>query len=659
MGRAMSGALILVAVGLVAVSGVPGLFSGRRSPIGERVAAFLLILGSVLGLVAAVGAMASPASFEHAWAVPGGQIAIRLDGLAAIFLVPLFVVAPLGSIYGLEYWPQQDHADDGRKLRLFYGLQAGGIGLTFVAANAVLFLVAWETMALAAFFCITTEDRDETVRQSGYVYLIATRIGTLLLFAMFAVLHAASGTWGFAAPAHAIAPSAATAIFVLALLGFGIKAGLMPLHVWLPGAHANAPSHVSALMSGVLIKTGIYGLARVSSFFERPPIGWGVALLAAGAVSGVLGVAFAVGQHDLKRLLAYHSVENIGIIIMGLGVAVLGRAVGSAPLVALGLAGALLHVWNHALFKALLFLSAGSVLHATGTREMDQLGGLSRRMPRTAFAFLLGAVAICGLPPLNGFVSELFVYLGLLDMLGSDRTWVMGAIGAPALALIGALALACFVKAHGAVFLGQGRSARVERAHDPGARMLGPMALLGLACVLIGIAPAIVAPALQSATTAWAPDVAAVVQPLGILAPLHILSVTGLALLALTAASAALLARSSRRVPVASTVTWDCGYAAPSPRMQYTSSSFAQTLVAFFSWALQPDVHRGATAGLFPAPAAFHSHVPDTVLDRAVLPLSRGGARALGWFRWMQHGNVHLYIVYMLATIVVLVLVSR
>ena len=521
-----------------------------------------------------------PCRSRRAWLVPGGELAVRVDGLAAMFLVPLFVVAPLGSIYGLEYWPQRDHADDGRKLRLFYGLQAAGIGLVLVAANAVLFLVAWETMALAAFFCITTEDRDEAVRQTGYVYLVATRMGTLLLFAMFAVLHAASGTWDFAAPARSIAPSAATAVFVLALLGFGIKAGLMPLHVWLPGAHANAPSHVSALMSGVLIKTGIYGIARVCSFFDRPPIGWGVALLVAGAVSGVLGVAFAVGQHDLKRLLAYHSVENIGIITMGLGVAVLGRAVGSAPLVALGIAGALLHVWNHALFKALLFLSAGSVLHATGTREMDQLGGLSRRMPRTAFAFLLGAVAICGLPPLNGFVSELFVYLGLFHMIGSERTWLMGAIGAPALALIGALALACFVKAHGAVFLGQGALVTRHAALTIRApRCSGRWCSSGSACAFIGLAPAVVSPGLERATAAWAPDVAAVVEPLDTLAPLHILSVTGVALLALAGAVAALLAGSSRRAPVASGPTWDCGYAAPSPRMQYTASSFAQTLV--------------------------------------------------------------------------------
>ncbi len=235
----------------------------------------------------------------------------------------------------------------------------------------------------------------------------------------------------------------------------------------------------------------------------------------------------------------------------------------------------------------------------------------------------------------------------------------MGAVGAPALALIGALAVACFVKAHGAVFLGQGRSSRVEHAHDPGARMLGPMAGLGIACVFIGLAPAVVAPALERATAVWAPNVAAVAEPLAAEAPLHILSVTGVALLALIAASAALLARSTRRAPVATAVTWDCGYVAPSPRMQYTSSSFAHTLVTFFSWALQPEGHRVAAAGLFPPPATLHTHVPDTVLDRAILPLSRAGARGLGWFRWVQHGNVHLYLVYMLAAIVVLVLVSR
>ncbi|HXX67397.1 MAG TPA: proton-conducting transporter membrane subunit [Polyangiaceae bacterium] len=652
----MSAVIVIVAIGLLGVSGLPGLFFGPRSPVGERVAATLVLAGSILGLGAAFAGMGKTAVFARSWAVPGGDLALRVDGLAAMFLVPLFVVSSLGSIYGLEYWAAREHAADGRKLRAFYGLMSAGIAVVFVAHNAVLFLAGWETMAIAAFMSITTEDEREGVRHSGYVYLVATRVSTLLLFAMFAVLHAKTGSWDFAPPGRPMDSSAATAVFVLGLLGFGIKAGLMPLHVWLPGAHANAPSHVSALMSGVLIKTGIYGIARVCSFLDRPPIGWGVALLLAGSVSGVLGVAFAIGQHDLKRLLAYHSVENIGIIIMGLGVAMLGRATESPTLVTLGVAGGLLHVWNHALFKALLFLSAGAVLHSTEAREIDQLGGLAKTMPRTALAFLFGAVAICGLPPLNGFVSELFVYLGLFHGLRVDSLWILSAIGVPALALIGALALACFVKAYGAVFLGQGRSDRVSHAHDPGLSMLGPMALLGVACTFIGLVPLAVEPVLRSATNSWAPELAPAASPLDVLSPLRLLSAAGGSLLALLAAGAVLV----WRAPDPSRgLTWDCGYAAPSRRMQYTSSSFAESLVGFFSWALRPSVHGAAPAGLFPSPTTFHSHVPDTVLDRALIPLSSAGARALRWFRWVQHGNVQLYLVYILATLFVLILMGR
>ena len=246
----------------------------------------------------------------------------------------------------------------------------------------------------------------------------------------------------------------------------------MPLHIWLPGAHANAPSHVSALMSGVLIKMGIYGLVRVTSLFPAPPAWWGTTLLVLGGASGVLGVAYAIAQHDIKRLLAYHSVENIGIILMGLGLAVLGRSSHRPELILLGIAAALFHTWNHGLFKALLFLSAGSLIHATGTRSIDRLGGLARAMPRTALAFLVGAVAICGLPPLNGFVSEYLLYVGFLQTVAGagDDTWLAGAFGAPALALIGALAVACFAKVFGAVFLGVPRSPAPRGAARVGAR---------------------------------------------------------------------------------------------------------------------------------------------------------------------------------------------
>ncbi|MGH7297755.1 MAG: proton-conducting transporter membrane subunit, partial [Polyangiaceae bacterium] len=539
----MSAALLVVAaIALVAASGIVGPLLGTRSDGGERLSATLLIGGAALGLVGAVPQLwRDPVRAAGPWAVPGGALAIRIDGLAAMFLVQVFAIAGLGAIYALGYWSQREHPDGGRKLRCFYGLMTAGMALLVIADNAVLFLFGWEVMTISAFFCVTAEDTKEAVRQSGYVYLCTTRIGTLLLLGMFAVMHTATGSWSFEAPAHDLTAAAARAIGLLALGGFGLKAGLMPLHIWLPGAHANAPSHVSALMSGVLIKMGIYGLIRVASFFPHPPSSWGVVVMIAGGSSGVLGVAFAIGQHDVKRLLAYHSIENIGIIVLGLGVALLGRALDAPALVVLGLAGALLHVWNHGLFKALLFFSAGSVLHATATRQIDELGGLAKRMPYTAAAFLVGALAICGLPPLNGFVSELFVYLGLLHSMDTPRGWLAGALGVPTLALIGALALACFVKVVGAVFLGQPRTDRTERAHESPPVMLAPMFVLAVGCALVGLAPVAVAPAIDGAVAAWTGSDAG--PTLASLAPLRMLVLTGLALAAVAAVLGVWLAR--------------------------------------------------------------------------------------------------------------------
>src|SRR6266567_6097176 len=419
----MSEWLVIAAIVLAGASGIPGLFRPRAGRACERLFTGGMTLAAVCACTGAtlVFALGASGGLAAAWPVPGGRFAVRVDAISALFVIPISVVPALGAWYGLEYWAQEAHPHDGRKLRAFYGAVTAGMLLLVVARNAVLFLAGWEIMAASAFILVSTEDEKPAVREVGYVYLLATRLGTLCLFAMFALLGAASGTLDMDGWPRALASPLGDAIFVLGLVGFGLKAGIMPLHIWLPGAHANAPSHVSALMSGVLIKTGIYGLVRLTASSAAPPLWWGYALLVAGGVSGVLGVGFAIGQHDLKRLLAYHSVENIGIICLGLGVAVLGRSLGRPELVALGIAGALLHVWNHGLFKGLLFLSAGSVLHATGTREIDRLGGLLRRMPRTGLAFLVGAVAICGLPPLNGLVSELLVYLGLFGTLGNGE----------------------------------------------------------------------------------------------------------------------------------------------------------------------------------------------------------------------------------------------
>jgi hydrogenase-4 component B len=595
------------------------------------------------------------------WSVPGGEIVVAIDGLSALFLVPVFLLPALGSIYGLAYWRQADHPTSGRRLRVFYGLLTAGLALLVVARHAVLFLAGWETMAIAAFFLVATEDHDAAVRESGFVYLLATRFGTLALFAMFAVLQRATGSLAFARPPGGLSGGAATAVFVLALIGFGLKAGAMPLHVWLPGAHANAPSHVSAVMSGVLIKAGIYGLLRVTTLVDHPPAWWGLLVLAVGVVSGVIGVAFALGQHDIKRLLAYHSVENIGIILLGLGLALLGRTHERGDLVLLGVTGALLHVWNHGLFKALLFFAAGAVVHATGTREIDQLGGLLKRMPTTGMLFLVGAVAICGLPPLNGLVSELLIYLGLLRATAAatpGALWLVGAMAAPALALVGALALACFVKVFGAAFLGEPRSAAAAGAHEASSAMTAPMAVLAASCFFIGAGAPLCAPLLDFAARAWAPPRIAL-PALAATAPLAWISILALALGA-TVAVLALALRARTRGATDDVGTWDCGYAAPTARMQYSASSFADSLVGLFAWALRPRVHRPRLGGPFPDPRArFHSEVPEVVLERAITPAFHLAGRLAEAARRVRRPSVNAYLLSVLLGLLLLAALAR
>jgi hydrogenase-4 component B len=661
----MSEQLVLLGTALAALSGVPGLFFPRRARSGQLLATLLATAAAAaLGLS---GAGVFWAGGDHRpidvpWpTVPGAAFAVAVDGLSALFLVPIFVISALGSVYGVGYWAQPAHRENGRKLRLFYGLLTAGMALVVVARNGVLFLAGWEVMALSAFFLVTTEDGERPAREAGWVYLVAAHTAALALFAVFALLRAASGSFALAPLKEGAAtPLLSAAIFALALLGFGLKAGIMPLHVWLPSAHAIAPSHVSALMSGVIIKMGVYGLFRVTSLLPSPPVEWGGIVLALGAVSGVLGVVFAVAQHDLKRLLAYHSIENIGIIVMGLGLALIGRSLGRADLVVLGAAGGLLHVWNHALFKSLLFLGAGSVIHATHTRHIDHLGGLSRRMPYTALGFLVGAVAICGLPPLNGFVSEFLIYLGLFDSLSAGRgpSYPAAALAAPALALIGALALACFVKVYGAVFLGTARSAHADKAHESGASMTGPMAVLAGCCFLIGLAPFWFAPLLGRGVTAWDPNVRDAAADLAARAPLDWLSEMGLTLLAALVAGGLLLRLLVVRAGSVEGATWGCGYLAPTPRIQYTSSSFAQMLVALFARVLCPDVRPAAVRGLFPRSTAFHSDVPDTVLDRAILPVFRAVAWLFSWFRVLQQGSIQTYLLYIFLALIALLLWS-
>lgn len=639
---------------LMLLSGLPGLFCRRDGGGGERLAAGILVGGAALAAGGLLLALTNPAAatLNLPWAVPGGQLALAVDPIAALFILPLLLIAAAGSLFGLGYWPQGQHPGNGRKLRLFYGLICASMLLVLLARNGLLFLIAWEVMALSGFFLITTDEAQLEARRAGLIYLAATHTGTLALFGLFALLGETTGSYAF--PAAGTLALEGTALFLLGLIGFGLKAGLIPLHLWLPGAHAAAPSHVSALLSGVMIKTGIYGLVRLTSFFATIPPWWGWTLLGLGVVSGVLGVALALAQHDLKRLLAYHSVENIGIIAIGLGLALLGRSYQQPTLVLLGLGGALLHVVNHGLFKSLLFLSAGSVIHAVGSRELDRLGGLLKRQPWTGVCFLGGAVAICGLPPFNGFISEWLIYLAALRAMGSDALPLpLAVLAAPALALIGALAVACFVKVFGVVFLGEPRSAEAAAAHEAGAAMRLPPALLLLACGWIGLLPFTLTPLLQRAAAAWSP-LAAELSLSAPLAPLGWVSLAAWVLLLSLAVGGWWLARSSRGAP-RTVATWGCGYARPTVRMQYTASSFADFLVGLFRFGLWSERHGGRVEGVLPLPAAFSSHTPDLVLDRALLPAVAGAAWLSGRLRALvQNGRIGFYLLYVVLLLLVL-----
>ncbi len=644
----MSATLVLAGVVLCIVSGLPAL-AGRRAMI---LTAPLIIAGAIAGLAGcAIGLVGASVDVILPWHVPGGAFQIRVDALASFFAAPVFLLAGAGGLYAERYWP----AARGRAsfVRVFFGVMTGALGLMIVAANTILFIAAWEIVAVTAFLLVATEHEQPETRRAAWIYLAASHVATLALFAVVALLHTLTGTWAFAAlPAGSGALPAGRALLWMALIAFGIKAGLMPFHIWLPGAHAAAPSHVSAVMSGVVIKMGIYGLVRVLSLFDAVPSAFSVTLLLAGIASSIFGVAFALAQHDLKRLLAYHSIENIGIIVTGLGIGLVAQAHRMPAIALLGYAGALLHVWNHSLFKSLLFLSGGAAIHAAHTREIDRMGGLARMMPATAAAFLVGAAAITGLPPLNGFVSEWLLYVAGFTSItrsGSAAATLLLIVVVPALAMTGALALACFVKVFGAVFLGSPRTPEIAAAHEVPRSMRLAMAPLLLGCLVIGLVPASLAPLLERVVRIAAPRLKHVVNLVELLQPIQtaaliVAAVCGVAILLLLMAT-----RNARRV-----LTWDCGYSEPTPRMQYTSSSFARGLVAFFAWALPPEVHAPRLFPLFPSSAAFESHVPDTVLDRALLPALRRGQWLLGFARYIQNGRVQIYLLYIGVTLVAL-----
>jgi hydrogenase-4 component B len=625
---------------------VTSIVTGFRRP---RIWLALTVSGAVVGMMAALRVLLGGDNWEwqSGFLLGGESLHLRLDGVSALFLMLVSSVGGTGALYSHEYWTDHHNPASAPRGRAWWSALLICMGLVLTVSNGLHFLIAWELFALCGYFLITLDRERDGVRAAGWLYLAASHAGTMCLFAFFALLASHTGSWelGPMREYPELAP-----LFWLALFGFGVKAGFFPLHIWLPSAHANAPSHVSAIMSGVAIKMGIYGIIRFSGWLPVPPAaGWMV--IGLGAASALLGIAFAFAQNDFKRLLAYCSVENIGIIMIGVGVALLAVTQGDAPWGRLALAGALLHVWNHGAFKSLLFFGAGSVLHATGTREMSRLGGLARTMPWTSGLFALGTIAVAGLPPLNGFVSEWLIYLGLFDvMTGKGATAWIAMPAAIMLAMAGAIAMASFAKAGAMIFLGASRTQTAAQAHECGWWMRGPMLALASVCVVIGLAPILFWPAVSRAVASWRPAWATADPP----APLVTIGSAQMVLVILVLAAAAWLWRKSHYNGLHRGPTWDCGYAAPTARMQYTSASFAGIASGWFRWILQPERTVRRPRGHFPVAAIRLERVPETVLERLIGPISQAILQVSTVVRRLQQGRLQFYILYVVVGLITL-----
>lgn len=649
----------------------------------------LINIGFVLAMLAALLAAAA-----GVWTVAGGitgkavlalglpdlPFHLRLDPLSGFFLTVIGLLACFVSLYSLGYVRGYLEQRPVTSLVIFYCLFLAGMFLVVLADDALFFLISWEVMAAASYFLVMFEDEKIENRRAAFLYLVVAHVGAIAILLSFGIMaglatgfHSFSGYTFDAMRGTDFSPGWASAAFLLAFFGFAAKAGVIPLHVWLPEAHPVAPSNVSALMSGVMLKTAIYGIVRVTfDLIGAFPWWWGALVLIFGLVSAVMGVLYALMQHDLKRLLAYHSVENIGIILIGIGLAMIFFSFDMSLLAALALTAGLYHTLNHAMFKGLLFMGAGSVLHATHERNMEEMGGLIHMMPWTAALFLVGCISISALPPFNGFVSEWLTFQAFLlsPSLPSPLLNLLIPLGAALLALTGALAAACFVKAFGVTFLGHWRGHRNPRAREVNWLMRAGMILAALTCLCLGVLPTLLVDwmdtipqqlvtskiAASSGAYGWiwlTPVMQERASYSGPIVFLGILAVVAAAYFLLHVRPTAI-----HRMPV-----WDCGFEKITSRMQYNATSFSMPIRRIFGFlfSIKEQVRLTSQAGhaAFPRKLHFHLRIRDLFwgwLYKPVIDLSFWTARKVGK---LQQGRIQVYLIYSFITIIVLLVFSR
>ena len=625
-------------------------------------------LGSLLLAAAALLSLGGPANIAVLpLGLPDLPFHLRLDALSAFFLL-LLGAASIGiSLYSSGYFRHMAGGTLGL-LCFEYHLFLVGMTLVFLADDAYLFMVAWETMAIASYFLVTTDHKVPEIRRAGFLYLLIAHVGAIAILMAFGVMQGGHGDYTFATMRGANLDAFwASITFLLALFGFGAKAGILPLHVWLPEAHPAAPSPISAMMSGIMLKTAIYGILRVSfDLLNMQLWWWGALALGLGLITALFGVLFASVQSDMKRLLAYSSIENIGIILVGIGLAIIFHSFEKDALAALALTAALYHSLNHAFMKSLLFLGTGSVLHATGERNLGKLGGLIQRMPKLALLVLIGTLALAGLPPLNGFVSEWLLLQAFLLSPGLPNSYLnmLVPIAAAALALAAALAAYVMVKFFGIIFLGQPREANlVEKAQDIGTMEWLGLAWLALGCIVLGIFPVYIITHIDNVTQLL------VGQQLGSAAqngwmwltpiqaerasynPLILVgAIVGGVWLTLYGVKKFYHGRVRRSAP------WDCGFPEQTARMQDTAEGFGQPIRQIF------DLFFGVTREVpspFDKKPHYHGETRDLLWEWCYLPIARLNEKVSALVGRLQHGRIHIYLLYSFVTLLALLAFVR
>ena len=581
--------------------------------------ASLLVLGAVTPLLRG----SSPLELTWSWPLPLGQIAFRLDALGAFFLAWSLPMTLVGTVYAAGYLrPYFSKGRHGGPHFALLNVVSASFVLIYSTQNALVFLLGWEIAAVAAWLLVIWDYRNQKIRFAGFNYLVSTHVGLFVLVAAFTLLHSKTESRDFAAFGRYLSQPTPTRGTLFLLLGtaFALKSAFFPFHTWLPRAHSAAPAHVSALMSGVIHKAGLFAFLRFTLLMGRPDEWMGWSVLAFGALSAFFGVLYTSTQRDLKRLLGYSSTENVGIAAMGFGVGYLGWSWNSPVLAICGFAGGLLHILNHALFKCLLFYAAGAVYRAVHSVDLERLGGLAKRMPATTALFLIGGLAISGLPPLNGFFSEIIIYSGLLSGAAPSTSRNVALVASAAgLAFVGAVSALSITRAFGIAFLGSARDSSLPIGQEPPATMWLPMVLHAAGVITIGLWPGLGLSLLRS-TLGLIPLHASVDDVMRPLLPMLDASRVLAVFLALAGVVCVLRGRASRR-----TATWGCGYSAVTPRMQYTGSSFSQQFARIFESFVPALRREQVPTEFFPQqPGHVHSHHPDPVEQRMFEVLGQG-----------------------------------